>query len=286
MFGMCDEKHSIQTSSTALLALFVNNFYLLPVHKIALQLGQLTITWYGAFVAFGFLAGIWTAGRRGLRNRIAPELVMDLGFWLFVGAILGARFLYVISYWRESFAGQPWWEIFMVHHGGLVYYGGLIGAIVSCLACVRIKKLALWKMADVLAPSIALGYFFGRFGCLMNGCCYGRQTDIPWGIQFPNGHETYPQHVHPTQIYDALLNLGLYIGLALLYRRRKFEGQVFAAYLIGYAVLRAFVEIFRGDYSVHYLGWATPAQLVSIGILLAGLILYWRLPKAFEVQTK
>lgn len=110
---------------------------------------------------------------------------------------------------------------------------------------------------------------------------------MPWGIQFPKGHETYPNFVHPTQIYDSLLNLGLYVFLAWLYRRKKFDGQVFAVYLICYAICRSFVEIFRGDYTqVHYLGPLTPAQLVSIGIIATGVILLWKLPrKKAEVRN-
>jgi phosphatidylglycerol:prolipoprotein diacylglycerol transferase len=249
------------------------------VHKIAFEFGALTVTWYGIFLACGFLAGLWTASRRALLQKIDPEVILDLGPWLLGGAILGARTLYVASYWKESFAGQPLKEIFMVQHGGLVYYGGLIGASLACIVFARLKKVPLWKLADALAPSIALGYFFGRWGCLLNGCCYGRPTTMPWGIQFPPGHETYPNHVHPTQIYDSLLNLALYGFLAWLYRRKKFDGQVFAVYLICYAVLRSFVELFRGDYTpVHYWCGLTPAQLVSIGIVLAGALLLWKAP--------
>jgi len=159
----------------------------------------------------------------------------------------------------------------MVQRGGLVYYGGLIGAALACLLYARVKHLPLWKLADVLAPSIALGSVFGRTGCLLNGCCYGRACTLPWAIHFPPGHETYPNGVHPTEIYDALLNLVLYLGLAWLFRRKKFDGQVFAAYLMCYAVTRSIVESFRGDYTpVHLHGGLTPAQLVSIGIFAAG----------------
>jgi phosphatidylglycerol:prolipoprotein diacylglycerol transferase len=249
------------------------------VHKIAFEFGAFTVTWYGIFLASGFLAGIWTASRRALLQNIHPDVIMDLGPWLLVGAIAGARTLYVISYWKESFAGEPLKEIFMVQHGGLVYYGGLIGASLACILFAVVRRLPLWRLADVLAPSIALGYFFGRWGCLMNGCCYGRPTTLPWGIQFPKGaNESYPNFVHPTQIYDSLLNLALYGFLAWLYRRKKFDGQVFAIYLICYAVLRSFVELFRGDYTpAHYWGGLTPAQLVSIAIVLAGALLLWRL---------
>jgi phosphatidylglycerol:prolipoprotein diacylglycerol transferase len=225
------------------------------------------------------MAGLWTASRRAMRSGINPDTIIDLGPWLLVGAIIGARTLYVVSYWNESFAGRPLTEIFMVQHGGLVYYGGLIGASLACVLFVSLKKLPLWRLADILAPSVALGSFFGRWGCLLNGCCYGRPTTLPWGIQFPKGHETYPNYVHPTEIYDSLLNLGLYLFLAWLFRRKSFDGQVFAVYLICYAVLRSFVELFRGDYTlVHYWGGLTPGQVVSIGIVLAGVLLLWKLP--------
>jgi phosphatidylglycerol:prolipoprotein diacylglycerol transferase len=167
----------------------------------------------------------------------------------------------------------------MVQHGGLVYYGGLIGSSLACILYVNWKKIPLWGLADILAPSVALGYVFGRLGCLMNGCCYGRETSCPWGIQFPYGHVSYPHFIHPTQIYDSLLNLLFYVALAWLFRHKKFNGQVFAVYLIGYAGLRSFVESFRGDYPVYYGGWATPAQLLSVGIALVGILLYWRLSK-------
>jgi phosphatidylglycerol:prolipoprotein diacylglycerol transferase len=252
---------------------------LFAVHPIAFQFEALKVTWYGIFVVAGFMAGLWTASRRALRERIDPEIIFDLGPWLLVGTILGARVLYVVSYWKEAFAGKPITEIFMVQHGGLVFYGGLIGATLACVLFAFRRHLALWRLADVLAPSIALGSSFGRWGCLMNGCCYGRPTTMPWGIRFPYGHETWPQYVHPTEIYDSLLNMGLFLFLAWLFRRKKFDGQVFALYLICYAVLRSFVEIFRGDYPALHWGWITPGQLTSIPILAAGAILLWKLPR-------
>ena len=250
------------------------------MHPIAFHAGLFTITWYGVMMAVAFLAGLWTASRRGLRDGIAAETILDLGPWLIVGAIIGARTLYVITFWRQQFAGEPIWAVVMVWQGGLVYYGGLIGASLAYILYARLKKVPLWKLADVLAPSIALGYVFGRIGCLMNGCCYGRECHLPWAIHFPPSHRTYPTAVHPTEIYDSFLNFCLYCLLAWLFRRKKFDGQVFAAFLVGYAVMRSIVEMFRGDYPQRYLGgWATPAHLVSAGILAAGIILLLVLPK-------
>ena len=250
------------------------------MHSIAFRIGSLTIHWYGILVAIGFLAGLWTASRRARLAGVSSEQIYDLGPWLIVGGIVGGRILYVMSYWKEQFADNPFPEIFMIQHGGLVFYGGLIGAILCGMIYLRWKKLPLWKVADIMAPSIALGYVFGRLGCLMNGCCYGRACSLPWAIRFPVNHETQGLPVHPTEIYDSLLNLGFYLFLAWLFRRKKFDGQVFAVYLVGYAILRSFVEYFRGDYPVHYLwGFATPAQLISLGIVAVGLLLLMFLPR-------
>lgn len=256
------------------------------MHPIAIQLGGLSVHWYGVLVALGFLAGLWTASRRAPRDGLPAERIADLGPWLIVGAILGARLLYVISYWNQAFAGKAWYEPLMIQKGGLVYYGGLIGAALATILFARLKRLPLWPLADVLAPSISLGQMFGRLGCLMNGCCFGRACDLPWAIRYPAGHETAGQAVHPTQVYEAGLSLALYGALALLHRRKKFDGQVFAAYLLGYAVVRTVVELFRGDYRALAFGWMTPAHWISAGILVAGLVLWWKLPRRRAAQAR
>lgn len=227
-------------------------------------------------IALAFLSGLWTATLRARREKISSDIIADVTLWIMAGVILGARIVYVITYWQEEFAGQPLSEIFMIQHGGLVFYGGLIGAMVAATIYLRWKKLPMWKIADTLAPSIALGSVFGRIGCLLNGCCYGRACDLPWAITFPADNPLHPPTypVHPTEIYDALLNLGLYVFLAWLFRRKKFDGQVFATYLVGYAITRSFVEYFRGDYDAahHHFG-LTPGQVVSIPMFFGGIAL-------------
>ncbi len=262
------------------------------MHPIAFQLGPLTVHWYGVMIALAFLAGLWTATLRAKREKIPGEKIADLTLWLMVGAILGARFVYVTTYWREEFADQPFSEIFMIQHGGLVYYGGFLGAAATGIIYILWKKMPLWKTVDVLAPSVALGSFFGRAGCLLNGCCYGKPANLswPWAIQFPNGSYAWDQQiqqhlpgvgpdtpslpVYPTEIYDGLLNLLLYFFLAWLFRRKKFDGQIFATYLLCYAITRSIVEYFRGDYSnLHYHLGLTPAQWIGFPIFVTGLAL-------------
>ena len=258
------------------------------MHPIAFHLGPLTIHWYGIMIAMAFLVGLWTAIRRAPRENIPGERIGDIVLWLMVGGILGARVVYVATYWKDEFANGPLSEIFMIQHGGLVYYGGLMGAILAGFIYIRWKKLPMWKVADVLAPSIALGNFFGRVGCFLNGCCYGHPTQLPWAIRFPNQSSAWFQQyqqglvgksdpslpVHPTEIYDAVNNVLLYLLLAWLFRRKKFDGQVFATYLVGYAVTRTFMEYFRGDYPSDHLHYGlTPGMLVSIPIFIVGLAL-------------
>lgn len=242
--------------------------------KIAFQFGSLTVTWYGLLVALGFYLGGWTAARRAPRAGIHADRIWELLPWIILGAVAGARALYVASYWRRDFADQPWWEVFAVWRGGLVFYGGLIGAALATMVWARVKAVPLWTLADLLAPSLALGHAIGRLGCLMNGCCFGRRCELPWAIRFPNGHETFGHPVHPTQLYEAGLNFALFGLLVWLFPRRRFEGQVFAVYLLAYAVCRAAVEFFRGDYPAYVLGVITPAHQVSGLILLAGIVVY------------
>jgi len=231
-------------------------------------------------IALAFLVGLWTATLRARRENISGQQIADIVLWLMVGSIIGARFVYVATYWQEEFAGQPFIEIFAVWHGGLVYYGGLIGGIFACIIYVRWKKMPLWRTADILAPSIALGSVFGRVGCLLNGCCYGRPTSLPWAVTFtnPQAHDFSgtPLNVplHPTQIYDGLLNFILYGFLAWLFRRKKFNGEIFSTYLICYAIMRTIVECFRGDYTgLHYHLGLTPAQWISVPMFIVGLAL-------------
>lgn len=245
---------------------------------IAFYLGSLPIRWYGVMMALGFAAGLWTATRRARRVNVSGDIISDVTLWLLFGSIAGARTVYVATYWRQEFAGQPLSEIFMIQHGGLVFYGGLIGAAIAGIGYLTWKKLPVWKIADILAPSIALGSVFGRIGCLLNGCCYGRACDLPWAISYPAEYAMGGTLIHPVQIYDSLLNLILFVALSLLFFRKKFDGQIFALYLMAYAVFRSIAESFRGDYPAdHIHSGLTSAQVVSIGIFAAGAALYaWR----------
>ncbi|HMP82157.1 MAG TPA: prolipoprotein diacylglyceryl transferase [Verrucomicrobiota bacterium] len=265
------------------------------MHPIAFNLGSFPVYWYGVMLVLGILAGLWTSTRRAPLAGIQGEKIADLGPWLILGAVIGGRTLFVLTYsdavFRDPlYPNAPWTEVFMIRRGGLIFYGGLIGAALACIIYCRVRKLQLWKVADILAPGIALGYVFGRIGCFLNGCCFGSICQFPWAVRYPNQSSVWHDHfqsekvgalerslpVHPSQIYDSLLNIGLYLTLAWMFRRRKFDGQVFAAYLVLYAITRSFVELFRGDYPPEHIhGGLTSAHLVSIGIFAAGAVLWF-----------
>ena len=256
---------------------------------ILFHLGHFDLHTFGLLVALGFVFGLWAASRNARFAGLNPELPYDLAPWLIGGGLIGARMLYVVSYWQRDFAGQPVSEVFAIWKGGLVFYGGLIGATLAGIITVRRRGLPIWKVADCLAPGIALGHVFGRVGCLFNGCCFGRPSALPWAIRFPHDHSTYPSAVHPAQLYEALMNLAFFAGLTWMHRRRRFDGQIFAVYLLGYAVIRSIAEAFRGDYSVisnPAAGVLTPGQSTSVFILAAGAILYGTLRRQQQVISK
>jgi phosphatidylglycerol:prolipoprotein diacylglycerol transferase len=245
------------------------------MHPEAFHVGNFTVHWYGVAVALGFAIGLWLASRRGLRDGLQPDWIADLGVPLILGTVVGARTLYVVTYWQTQFAGEPLWHVLAVWKGGLVFYGGLVGATAAGVGFILWRGWPLWKLCDALAPSVALGFAFGRVGCFLNGCCHGRACDLPWAVSFPPDHASGGAPVHPTQLYDSLWALALYAALAWAYRRKQFDGQIFALFLAGYAVLRSAFEIYRGDYGAERFGPFTPAQVFSLAVLAAAATLYF-----------
>lgn len=242
--------------------------------QIAFRIGSFAIHWYGILAAAGFLAGLWTASRRAARSPLPRQTIADLGPWLILGTLAGARVWFVAAYWREEFSGQPLWQVFNVRAGGLVFYGGLAGAALTTLAFARLRRLPLWEVADALAPSIALGHAFGRVGCFIHGCCYGTPTTLPWAVHYHDALNDASVGLHPTQLYEAVLLLALYGALAWQYPQKRFAGQTFSFYLLGYATLRFVVEIFRGDYGAQHFGGLKPGQAFSVVAFAAGLWLF------------
>lgn len=237
------------------------------MHPVLLQVGSLKIYAYGVFVAVGFLAAIWVAGREIARQGIDREKFYDMGFWVVLSAIVGARLFHVLVYWRQ-YAADPV-EILKLWNGGLVFYGGFLAAVAACLIYLRRNRIPFLPVADASAIGIPLGLAFGRIGCTMAGCCYGKPSGLPWAITFSDPASLAPLHVplHPTQIYESMAGFAIFGILYATRDRFRTPGVRFWTMLILYGAARSFLEIFRDD-PRGFLGPLSESQVVS-GVLIA-----------------
>jgi phosphatidylglycerol:prolipoprotein diacylglycerol transferase len=246
------------------------------MHPVLFSWGSISIFSYGLLIAAGFLIGVALARREASRVGIDPERMTDLGFYIVVAALVGSRLLYVLTN-PSHYLAHPL-EILMIWKGGLVFYGGFLGALATALVYVRRKGLPVWGTADVIAPSIAFGQFLGRLGCFFAGCCYGKACELPWAVTFRHPETLAPAGVplHPTQLYSAAGNLMIFFFLMLLRKRKKWDGQVFWTYVFLYAVIRSIVEIFRGDFRGPEIGLLSVSQTIACFLALAAFLIIVR----------
>lgn len=251
---------------------------------------------FGLMVALGFLSGYWFSAREARRTgKMTEEAVGDLLMWLIFGGLIGARILYVIVQWDEQFRHHPG-EIFKIWNGGIVYYGGLLGAIFAGWLFCRKHDLRFAMVGDIHMPGVMLGQAVGRIGCLLVGDDFGREAPgLSWAIVFPSptkpgnlfGLEIPPtsdslmppdmvlKELHPAQIYMGLQAFAIFLILAWVARRQRFEGQVMYLALMLYPIGRSICEIYRADNDargVYFDGAISTSQLISIPLFLFGLI--------------
>ena len=245
------------------------------MHPVLFHLGSLEIHTYGVLVAAGFLLGITTAAKRAKTEGIEPESINDLGIWLVVAGMVGGKLFHILFFWHDFITG--WRAVGAASlREGFVFFGGFIAASLTTVVYARAKKLSLGKVADALAPSVALGHAFGRLGCFFEGCCYGKACTLPWAVKLPAPHVMTGIPVHPTELYEAAGNFAIFGALSLYYRHKRFDWQVWWLYVLSYGALRFGVEFFRGDYDVHYLGVFSIGQFIAVAMVLAALV-GWKL---------
>src|SRR6185295_12772895 len=216
------------------------------------ELGPITLYTYGVLLAAAYLLGLKLAMRRAKARGLDHNRVLDLGIFIIISALIGAKLLLFVTDYK-AFVANPR-EILTLLRSGGVFYGGLILAVIVALWFIRRNGLPLWTTTDVFAPGIALGHVVGRFGCLFAGCCYGKPTTLPWGITFTdpfaaaNVGTPLGVALHPTQIYEA--GAELLILIVLLFTEKKgrgFAGRTFWLYMLLYGVTRFIIEFYRGD---------------------------------------
>jgi phosphatidylglycerol:prolipoprotein diacylglycerol transferase len=242
------------------------------MHPKLITIGPFTIYTYGFFIAAAFLLGMTWTMREARTRGLDPKLVSDLGFYLILGGILGARLLYVLIC-PGYFLKHPL-EIFMFWKGGLVFLGGAIVGAICGFVFLRKKKQPIWPWLDAIAPGLALGQAVGRLGCFSAGCCYGKKCSLPWAVTFTNPDSLAPLYVplHPTQIYHSLAGLLTFILLLSFKKRLKGPGQLMGMFLILYSVLRFSIEFFRGDYR-GTIGFLSVTQVLALGLFALGFLI-------------
>ena len=221
------------------------------------------IAFYGITIAAAMLAGLWIAMRTAKKTGQNPDLYFDMGMLAIFCALIGARAYYVVFAW-ENYKNNLL-EIFNLRHGGLAIYGGVIGGAVAVYMFARMKKQKFLQLADTASVGLVLGQIIGRWGNFFNREAFGGYTDNLFAMQLPldavyswdvtpemmenlrtAGGVQYIQ-VHPTFLYESLWNLMVLVLLAVYTKRKKFDGEVFCLYLLGYVLGRAWIEGLRTD---------------------------------------
>lgn len=239
------------------------------MRSILFYIGSVPVRSYGLLMITGFLLGMWRATRVAGRYGIAPERVMDAALLALVSGIAGARVLFLLL-----LVPQDGWEVFAQVHrvweGGLSFHGGLVAAIAAVAVYARSARIKFLSMADLLAPSLAIGYAFARIGCFLNGCCYGVKTALPWAVKFldPVTHElTDPSH--PAQLYAFAASLGIFGALTRIERLKRPAGFTFFSYIVLYSVYRFAIEFIRKGVTAEvWFAGLTQAQVASLAAIV------------------
>jgi len=239
------------------------------MRAILFEIGPYKVYSYGLMIAIGVIFAEIVAEKRAKKLGLEPERILNLAIWCAIGGFLGAKLLYVITEWKTIFS-----KSFAVSDllYGFVVYGGIIGGIFSGWLYTKVHKVSFLKYFDLVMPSIALAQGFGRIGCFLAGCCYGRQTNAWYGMEF--NHSVYGNmagvKVIPTQLVSSAADFLHFALLLMIAKRVKNDGIVAGAYLIFYSIGRFLIEYLRDDPRGGILGMST-SQFISIFILLAGI---------------
>lgn len=242
------------------------------------EIGPIAVRGYGLMWVIGILLAMFRASRVAKKYNFTGENILDLAMITVGAGIIGARLLEVALHWQD-YSGDLL-RILKIWEGGLSFFGGFLGGTLGGIWYARRHQIPFWNGSDIYAPSLALGYAVARLGCLFAGCCYGLPTSLPWGLCFPDEHHpgalTSPSH--PTQIYSFLIGLAIFAVLVQVERRRRFTGQVFAAFLILFGAYRFMIEFLRrGVTSDIWFGGFTYGHAVAAVVMGLGIIFYlWR----------
>ncbi|MBR2865403.1 MAG: prolipoprotein diacylglyceryl transferase [Elusimicrobiaceae bacterium] len=255
------------------------------MHPILFKIGSLEMASYGLMTALAYMTASFYLFRRLHFIKLDKDTFWNIIFIAFVAALAGSKLLFLIVSWQELGADFSQRIIFALKNFryGFVFLGGAVTAVIALIYYIKKKKLPLLQTADFFVVGLPLGHAIGRIGCFLAGCCFGKPTQMPWGVSFTHPHSLVPEHLHhtplhPTQLYEVGANLILFFILQYYYKKPHKNGGVFAAYVIGYCTIRFCIEFFRGDFRGDYVWGLSPSQLICV-IAVVCVAAVWRFLK-------
>lgn len=235
------------------------------MHPVFIEINNFVIYWYGILVALAVLICGWMFQKLAVKDGFDPEAVTGALFWTVIWGVVGGRLLHVVVqapyYYRNPI------EILMLRDGGLAAEGSILGGLLCLYVYSKMKNLNLVQLLDIIVIPAALGHAIGRIGCFLNGCCHGVQTAQFIGVQFPE----LPHRVHPTQLYYSAIYIIMFTLLFKMRKKRVKRGVIFSSYLLGFGLVRYFVDTLRGDLTLTYLGLHA-TQVIAVFIFMLGAI--------------
>ena len=260
------------------------------MHREIFHIGRFSLHSWGVMVALGFALGMWVAVRRAKKVGFPEKHIFDMSIALIIAAIVGSRLWYVFTH-IEEFSGN-WLDVINPFQGGgfgisgMAMVGGVVATIITAVIFCLIRKINFFEIGDIIAPTFLLGMFVGRWGCFLNGCCFGRESNMPWAVVFPNNSpagSVFPGvRIHPTELYESFIDLFFFLMLVLWEKRggKKFVGHSFWMAFFLYGIGRAIVDYWRwyepqeiffkylgGNLSIHG-AMALALSIVSLFVMI------------------
>ncbi|MFS0750825.1 prolipoprotein diacylglyceryl transferase [Oceanobacillus sp. 1P07AA] len=250
-----------------------------PIDRVFIEIGPISIYWYGIIIAFGAILAIYLASKEADRLGLTKDLMLDFVMFAVPIAIIFAR-IYYVFFEFDQYTNGPWWKVFAIWEGGIAIHGAVIGGVLTAIVFAKVRKVSFWQIADIVAPSLILGQAIGRWGNFVNQEAHGGPISQ---ATYESFHQYLPDFImnqmtingvmyHPTFLYESIWNILIFVGLLLLRKYNPIRGEVFLTYAISYSVGRFFIEGLRTD-SLYMFDIIRTAQFISILIIVVSIIL-------------
>ncbi|MCT1578007.1 prolipoprotein diacylglyceryl transferase [Oceanobacillus kimchii] len=249
-----------------------------PIDRVFIEIGPISIYWYGIIIAFGAILAIYLASKEADRLGLTKDLMLDFVMFAVPIAIIFAR-IYYVFFEFDQYVNGPWWKVFAIWEGGIAIHGAVIGGVLTAIVFARVRKVSFWQIADIVAPSLILGQAIGRWGNFVNQEAHGGPISQ---ATYESFHQYLPDFImnqmtingvmyHPTFLYESVWNILIFVGLLLLRKYNPVRGEVFLTYAITYSIGRFFIEGLRTD-SLYMFDIIRTAQFISILTIIVSIV--------------